>query len=119
MPQQTALAPQAAPVPTAAPAGEDGGGAQGAGAAELLSSLDQAFKGGMSPDQVAGLVQSNLSGMSEETKQMLDELLSRPGDDVANDLSTAAEALGYSDLTTPRATVWLQGVHQALSTTED
>lgn len=117
-PPQVALhaLPQSPTPPVEAPQGEDTAVASGAGAAELLSALDTAFKGGMSPDQVASFVQSNLAGASSpETKELLEDLLSRPGDEVANELSTAAEALGYSDLSTPRATVWLQGVHRALN----
>ena len=80
---------------------------------ELLSALNGAYVGNMTPEQVAELVKSNVMGQSAESKNLLDSLLSRPGDEVASELSSAAEALGFEALTTPRGQVWLESVHRA------
>jgi hypothetical protein len=81
---------------------------------DLLVQLEQAMSGGMTPDQVAGLVKMQQGSMSADAQQMFEALIERPSDEVASELSTAAETLGMTTLATPRGTRWLQGLHEAI-----
>jgi hypothetical protein len=81
---------------------------------QLLDKLQTGYSFGMTPEQVAAMVNESLEAGSFDGS-LIDALLERPADQVANELSEAAGELGFDELATPKATKWLVELHKELS----
>jgi hypothetical protein len=81
---------------------------------KLLDKLQTGYSFGMTPEQVAAMVNESLEAGSFDGS-LIDALLERPADQVANELSEAAGELGFDELATPKATKWLVELHKELS----